>query len=144
MKKKTIRLIHQLARSGGTVISKCIGCMDEVILLSEIHPLGTRYFNPLMQAKTWFGLFEEGELKNFSEPIKTFNDMIRIINDRVEQRDKKLVIRGWNHLDFFPSKFVPDYNYNLKLLDDLRHEFNISCRHARMFSWMSTTFRETR
>ena len=37
---KTIRLIHNLPRSGGTIISKCLGAQKDVILLSEIHPDG--------------------------------------------------------------------------------------------------------
>ncbi len=43
-----VRLVHHLARSGGTLISRCLGCMSGVLLLSEIHPLGTRHFNPLI------------------------------------------------------------------------------------------------
>ena len=35
-----IRLIHNLQRSGGTIISKCLGAQENVILLSEIHPYG--------------------------------------------------------------------------------------------------------
>ena len=35
-----IRLIHNLQRSGGTIISKCLGAQDDVVLLSEIHPIG--------------------------------------------------------------------------------------------------------
>jgi len=34
----TIMLIHNLPRSGGTIISKCLGAQKNVILLSEIHP----------------------------------------------------------------------------------------------------------
>ena len=37
---KTIRLIHNLPRSGGTIISKSLGAQKDVVLLSEIHPDG--------------------------------------------------------------------------------------------------------
>ena len=37
---KTIRLIHNLPRSGGTIISKSLGAQKDVVLLSEIHPEG--------------------------------------------------------------------------------------------------------
>ena len=40
--KPGIRILHHMARSGGTIISRCLGCMKDVILLSEIHPLGSR------------------------------------------------------------------------------------------------------
>jgi hypothetical protein len=36
--KPVIRVIHHLACSGGTLISKCISAMPNVYLLSEAHP----------------------------------------------------------------------------------------------------------
>jgi hypothetical protein len=36
--KPTIRIIHHLACSGGTLISKCLSAMPNVYLLSEVHP----------------------------------------------------------------------------------------------------------
>ena len=33
-----LRLVHHMARSGGTLISKCLGCMSGVLLLSEPNP----------------------------------------------------------------------------------------------------------
>ncbi|WP_112478442.1 hypothetical protein [Vibrio variabilis] len=47
--KPTIRVIHHLACSGGTLVSKCISAMPNVYLLSEIHPfteLGMDLDNP--------------------------------------------------------------------------------------------------
>src|SRR5512145_1245226 len=57
-----LRLLHHMARSGGTLISKCLGCMSGVVLLSEIHPLGTNHFNPLLQAQRWYGLLSTQDL----------------------------------------------------------------------------------
>ena len=51
-----------MARSGGTLISRCLGCMSGVLLLSEIHPLGTAQFNPLVQAQRWYGLLSSQDL----------------------------------------------------------------------------------
>ncbi len=36
--KPTIRIIHHVACSGGTLISKCLSAMPNVYLLSEVHP----------------------------------------------------------------------------------------------------------
>ncbi|EMI22529.1 hypothetical protein RMSM_00554 [Rhodopirellula maiorica SM1] len=33
-------LLHHLARTGGTLFSRCLAAMDSVYLLSEINPLG--------------------------------------------------------------------------------------------------------
>jgi len=59
MSERKIRLYLNMARSGGTLFSKCVGCMDGVMLLSEIHPLGTALFNPVTQASRWYDLFSE-------------------------------------------------------------------------------------
>ncbi len=48
--KPAIRVLHQLARTGGTIISKCLGAMAGVVLLSEINPRGVETYNPLAQA----------------------------------------------------------------------------------------------
>ena len=57
-----LRLVHHMARSGGTLFSRCLGCMSGVLLLSEIHPLGTAQFNPLVQAQRWYGLLSSQDL----------------------------------------------------------------------------------
>jgi len=36
----TIRIIHNLPRTGGTIISKSVSAHKNIILLSEIHPEG--------------------------------------------------------------------------------------------------------
>ena len=39
--KPKLRIIHHLACSGGTLISKCISALPNVYLLSELHPTTT-------------------------------------------------------------------------------------------------------
>ena len=68
-----IRIIHMMARSGGTIIAKCLGVMSGVVMLSEVHPAVATLmhqpnkrnqhalcvlwsFDPLRQADQWFGL----------------------------------------------------------------------------------------
>ena len=88
--KPRIRILHNLARSGGTLVSKCLGCMDRVALLSEIHPLGTQMFNPLTQAHDWYGLLESEDIN----PGKhDFVDVIKLIEQRCRETGKTLVIR---------------------------------------------------
>lgn len=56
MVKPKIRIFHNLGRSGGTLICKCLGCMEHIVLLSEIHPLGTNYYNPLLARLNYDGI----------------------------------------------------------------------------------------
>ena len=73
---RTVRVFHSLGKTGGTVVSRCLGCMEKVALLSEIHPDGPAMFaplfgaqpeqsqkwDPLVQAREWFDWFEDDYL----------------------------------------------------------------------------------
>ena len=64
----TIRIIHNLPRSGGTIISKSLGVQKDSVLLSEIHPDGqkvrdamgveTNLGDPLYQFQNWYDFLE--------------------------------------------------------------------------------------
>jgi len=125
MGKSNIRLVHSMARTGSTVISKCLACMKDVILLSEIHPLGIKQFNPVRQAQQWYNLFTNSELQEYSSQSHTFVSVIRLINDRVEFLGKKLVLRDWAHLDFTAVPFLPEPSYRLMLYESLVNDFNL-------------------
>jgi len=140
MEKSMIRVIHHMARTGGTVICKCLACMQDIVLLSEIHPLGTWQFNPVKQAQQWFQLFSEQELEKYSSQPISFNSSIRLINDKVEQQGKKLVLRDWSHLDFTAVPFLPQPSYRLQLYDSLVQDFDVvriaTTRHP-IDQWLS-------
>jgi hypothetical protein len=90
----TIRVIHNLPRSGGTLLARCLGCMDHVTLLSEIHPNGSAAVDPATQAKIWFHYqIPEG---------LDFLDTIEAIRSCVEADGKSLIIREWSFPDFLP------------------------------------------
>ena len=100
-----IAILYSLARSGGTLISKCLGCMPGHVLLSEIHPRWA-YFNPLVQANEWFKLISDEELNEIKSTRSTkYIDGIRLISQRCRERGHQLIIRDWTHVDFMP---VPD------------------------------------
>lgn len=139
----TIRILHNMSRSGGTIISKCIGCMDNIVLLSEIHPLTTSYRNPLYQAHNWFNLFSEKELawlKNKKEI--NFLEAIEFISKKCIEKNKLLVIRDWSHIDFGAVPFFPTSSYELTLYNVLKKNFNIihtaTVRHP-IDQWYSFT-----
>ena len=123
--KPVLRLIHHLARSGGTVICKCLGSMSDIALLSEIHPYGLEYFSPLEQAKDWYGFFTEQEIEELKKTGITFNKIIYLINDKASEKGKQLVIRDWTHLDYLGIPFVEEPSYTLKLPETLEKTFNL-------------------
>jgi hypothetical protein len=139
--RPTLRLLHHMARSGGTLISKCLGCMSGVLLLSEIHPLGTNHFNPLVQAQRWYGLLSSQDLIELKARGRVgFADAIELIRRRAEECSQRLVIRDWSHLDFTGVPFVARPAHRLLTAEALapRYELRQVCtvRHP-LDQWLS-------
>jgi len=137
--KPRIRILHQLARSGGTVICRCLASMDGVVLLSEIHPLGSRMYNPLQQAMEWYGLLAATELDDARNSKLSFPAAIALIARRCEEQGKLLVIRDWNHLDYIGIPFT-QAGFRPALVESLQAEFELlryaTVRHP-LDQWLS-------
>jgi len=143
MTRPVIRIIHHLGRTGGTLISRCVGCMRHVDLLSEIHPSG-RYiqpqFGPLWQANKWFGLVTPEDIAAVRcNPKMDFADAIVLISRRCAERNHVLVLRDWTHLDFIGVPFcVP--SFRLTTAEALRGRFDViqttTVRHP-VDQWLS-------
>jgi hypothetical protein len=130
-----------MARSGGTLISRCLGCMSGVLLLSEIHPLGTAQFNPLVQAQRWYGLLSSQDLGTLKARGRIgFVDAIELIHQRSLEAGQRLVIRDWSHLDFTGVPFVANPAYRLLTADALAGRFQLrqicTVRHP-LDQWLS-------
>lgn len=138
MNKPRVRILSNLARAGGTLVSRCLGAMDDTVLLSEIHPLGTQIFNPLAQARDWYGLVKPEEAGGQFD----FIDAIQLIEQRCRVSGKTLVIRDWAHLDFIGRPFIKDPACRLQLTETLATVFNIVqfalVRHP-VDQWVSTS-----
>lgn len=105
--KPKIRLLHGLARCGGTLISRCLGAMDGIALLSEIHPKGLKQFHPMIQAQAWYGLFDKSDLAKFAAAGDLpYADMVALIAQRFDRQRRVLILRDWSHLDFHGLPFV--------------------------------------
>ena len=94
-----LRLIHQLARSGGTLVNRLL-LAQGVAVLSEVHPLGWANLDPLAQARDWFGLIGADDLHGHDGLPHA--EAIALIAEKARRRRQKLAIRDWSHLDFMP------------------------------------------
>jgi hypothetical protein len=114
-KKPTIRIVRNMARSGGTLIGKCVGCMDGVVQLSEVHPGNLQATNPMMQASKWFDLVNKKDISRWKQSKgPTMLQFVSICHMRAEARGEKLVLRDWSHLDYLGAPFVkPGYGFGL-------------------------------
>lgn len=128
-----LRLVRHLARTGGTLISKCLGCMDPVLLLSETHPLAMdRWTNLLAQAEKWHGLTSKPELAAWKKQKTGYAQVLALLSARAEARSKHLVVREWTHLDLLGEPFVEptmtpaathavEHAFDLRVVDTVRH-----------------------
>ncbi len=134
MNKPAIRLYLTMARTGGTVISRCLGSMDGIILLSEIHPMGLKFFDPATQADVWFGLLTDDDKRRIIRmTYGDYPELIALIRQRCGERARTLVIRDWTHLDFTGVPFVSGPSYRLTHAESMGHYFTVisaaSVRH---------------
>jgi hypothetical protein len=119
-------MIHNMARSGSTLMCKCLGCMDGVLLLSELHPHAWKMFNPLNQAVQWFGLLTQAEIAELQNKGNiSYTQVIELIEQRCRERDQILVLRDWAHLDFTGLPFVAVPPYRPLLYTELAQSFDI-------------------
>jgi predicted O-linked N-acetylglucosamine transferase (SPINDLY family) len=125
-----IRVLHHLARTGGTLISKCLGSMDGVVLLSEAHPDGLSYIDPIRQAQEWFGLIDTDEAAAIRRSRTPFETLIDTAAERCRARGQQLVIRDWTHLDFTGVPFVRKPSYRLTTSDRLARRFGCVIKTA--------------
>ena len=114
---KEIRLIHNLQRSGGTIISKCLGAQDDIVLLSEIHPSGIEvlkkmkrncdFGDPIFQAQEWNELFKKEEYEKIKNTNYNFEEKISLIVEKTEEKNKKLISYELTTNNFFyESHFI--------------------------------------
>jgi hypothetical protein len=142
--KPALPILHHMARSGGTIISRCLSSMDNIALLSEIHPFGyqsQQSLNPLMQAHEWFNLLTQSDIDHVMKKHPyPFVDAIRLIKKRCDERGLSLVIRDWSHIDFTGWPHNPSPSYELTTAKVLSKKFRIintaSVRHP-IDQWLS-------
>lgn len=134
-----MRLLHHLARSGGTVISRCLGAMNRVVLLSEIHPLGVRLFDPLHQARAWHDLLTDEDLEGLRRRPPAFAEAIGLIARRCAERGLLLILRDWTHLDYTGIPYAQAV-YRPRLAEALQTDFELvrtaTVRHP-LDQWLS-------
>jgi hypothetical protein len=102
--KPDIRIVHHLACSGGTLISKCISAMPNVYLLSEAHPFSDLHLgegNPKFLPSDISALSRHADIPHQPELArKIFLESIKIADNHLTNMGSHLVIRDHTHTDY--------------------------------------------
>jgi hypothetical protein len=113
-----------MARTGGTLVNRCLGSMRDILVLSEVHP-----FDPQRkltgQAAKWFGLLGENDLPWLKQsaargPSTAFAEIVTCLAERSAEQGRHLVLRDWSHLDFLGMPFVDRPPMRLRTEEALR------------------------
>ena len=112
------------ARSGGTLLNRCLGSLPNTVVLSEVNPLGggsgapIKADTPYEQALRWYGI----ELKS-----RDFTGSILELIKVCEQKGLSLIIREWSIVNFVP---MPQNNnqppYKFLAIESLKGKCNIA------------------
>jgi hypothetical protein len=123
--KPTIRIIHHVACSGGTLISKCLSAMPNVYLLSEVHPYTDLHMG---SGKPKFSPSDIPSLSKYAgiPGIKTLNkeqflQNIITTHQHVTNYGGTLILRDHTHSDFHYGTIAEKPS----LIDALSDHFNI-------------------
>lgn len=119
-------ILHQLARTGGTIINRCLGCMRNIVMLSELHPEcpQARRFHPLYQAAEWFDLIRRDERATLRADAQreggrgSFVRHIQLVEERVRASGRHLLIREYSHADFLRTP-VTQPIFRSRMADEL-------------------------
>ncbi len=102
-----LSLMICFARSGGTVLNQCLGSLPNVVILSELNPLGSGSGRKTESNKT-----VQEQAKNWYQiDIKSdqFTEGILELETKCSVQSKNLIIRDWTFINFVPFK---NNNYN--------------------------------
>lgn len=98
----SVRAMICFARSGGTVLNQCIGSLPNVVILSEVNPLGGGggqgpvWFQTVKaQAKEWYQINLQSE---------DFVGGILELEQICENSGRSLIVRDWTLVNFFPCE----------------------------------------
>lgn len=112
MSPPPVRVVHQLARTGGTLVNRCLGSMRGVLVMSEVHPFDPQG-KPVRQAVNWFGLLGRADFDWVrglakGDQLAAYGEFMALLAARARARGQCLVLRDWTHLDFLGIPFVAD------------------------------------
>ena len=124
--KPTIRVIHHLACSGGTLVSKCVAALPNVFLLSELHPTSRLHMGGGKPKFLPSDVITQSRYASVPDvdslAWKIFTDSIKATEQHVSSFGGHLVIREHTHSDFCVGE---SFTTHSSVVEHLLSEFNV-------------------
>jgi hypothetical protein len=118
-----IRTIHHFASTGGTVITKCLSAMPNVIVLSEVDPLSSLQ---LKSQNVRFAPSDVIRLLQYNQRelpdsliVELFQTTVGKLRELLERRGERLLIRDHNHSYYCTEQFKSERINLLKMLSSV-------------------------
>lgn len=97
-----IGTIHHLSATGGTIISKCLAALPDMVLLSEINPqnYGSKRFDPFDPLGQFLARYPNVADTGLDSLREIFFARLAPVVERCKERGLRLIIRDHAHSDF--------------------------------------------
>lgn len=120
---KILPVLLCYSRSGGTLMNRILGSLQNVIVLSEVNPWGS--FKPMLeQALEWFSLINDKEKRALEG--KSFGEQILELRKKAIEKGKTIIIRDWSTANFMKGVVRDrDPSYRLETIIELEKIFSI-------------------
>jgi len=112
---RKIAIVLCYARSGGTLLNKYLANIDNVVILSEAHPIHNKkggIHSIKTQAKEWYGINVLSD---------DYVEQVCEIKKWCDKNNRYLIIRDWSYIDFSKSNLngenPPISSTNIKILE---------------------------
>jgi hypothetical protein len=127
--KPVIHVMLSYARSGGTLLNKCISSADNTLVLSEVSPVLSAQgaslddrlekLTPFWQMKEWYEVDISKEA--------SFLGQVKEIYDFCQIKDKVLIIRDWSYISFNRDDKLKGHepSYSFDIIKELEQHFEV-------------------
>ncbi|WP_421132580.1 hypothetical protein [Alteromonas sp. A079] len=125
-KKPVLRVIHHLACSGGSLITKCISALPNVFVLSEVHPHSYRHLPKdeatFLPSDIATLAYQAGFPESKKLAVELFRNSVIETAYHVESYGGTLVLRDHSHSDYCVGD---EYQNKSTVLATLKDDFDI-------------------